>query len=155
MVKSNVKTALFQTIQFSISMQFSSIWLIDRTLSGAITLAQRGPRSDGNDGVPHIPQNSNITGTSPSDRVRNTSADLDWQNKLLQDERHADFVIMFLVPVILVVVCVCGCLGFHLVSALSAVGGLPSPLRCLWNLSYIFLKNYPISNPLITHYHSF
>ena len=30
------KTALFQPIQLSISRQFSSIWPIDRTLSGAI-----------------------------------------------------------------------------------------------------------------------
>ena len=34
----NVKTILFQAIQFSISTQFSSIWPIDRTLSGATTL---------------------------------------------------------------------------------------------------------------------
>ena len=30
----NVKTVLFQMIKFSISTQFSSIWPIDRTLSG-------------------------------------------------------------------------------------------------------------------------
>ena len=36
----NVKTVLFQTIQFSISTQFSSVWPIDRTLSGATTLDQ-------------------------------------------------------------------------------------------------------------------
>ena len=34
----NVKTVLFQVIQFSISTQFSSIWPIDRSLSGATTL---------------------------------------------------------------------------------------------------------------------
>ena len=33
----NVKTVLFQTIQFSISTHFSSIWPIDRTLSGTNT----------------------------------------------------------------------------------------------------------------------
>ena len=32
-----IKTVLFQTIQFSTSIQFSSIWPIDRTLSGATT----------------------------------------------------------------------------------------------------------------------
>ena len=60
-------------------MQFSSIWPIDRavcenwthwsgsTLSGATSLAQSGPGSDDNEGVPHIPQSSSITGTSPSD----------------------------------------------------------------------------------------
>ena len=33
----NHKTVLFQAIQFGISTQFSSIWSIDRTLSGATT----------------------------------------------------------------------------------------------------------------------
>ena len=42
-------------------MQFSSIWPIDRTLSGATTPGQSGPGSDG------LPQSSSITGTSPSD----------------------------------------------------------------------------------------
>ena len=36
-------------------------------LSGATTSGQSGPRSDGNEGVPHIPQSSSITETSPSD----------------------------------------------------------------------------------------
>ena len=36
----NVKTVLFQVIQFSISTYFSSIWPIDRTLSGATTPSQ-------------------------------------------------------------------------------------------------------------------
>ena len=45
----------------------SSIWLIDRTLSGAITPGQSGPGSDGNKGVLHIPQSSSITEASPSD----------------------------------------------------------------------------------------
>ena len=56
-----------QTIQFSISIQFSSIQPIDRALSGANTLGQSEPGSDGNEGVFHIPQSSSITGTSPSD----------------------------------------------------------------------------------------
>ena len=34
------KTFLFQTIQFSISTQFSSIWAIDRVLSAATTLGK-------------------------------------------------------------------------------------------------------------------
>ena len=55
------KTVPFQTIQFSISAQFISIWCIDWILSGATTPAQSGPESDGNEGVCHI------TGTSPSD----------------------------------------------------------------------------------------
>ena len=61
-----VYTVLFQTIQFSISTQFSSIWSIDRTLSGATTLGQIGPGSNGNDGALRIPQSSSITETSPS-----------------------------------------------------------------------------------------
>ena len=62
-----LKTVLFQTIQFSISTQFCSFWSIDRALSGATTLGQSGPGSDGSAGMLHIPQNSSITGTSPSD----------------------------------------------------------------------------------------
>ena len=58
------KIVLFQTIQFSISTQFSSIWPKDRTLSSATTLGQSGPRSDGNEGVLCISQSSSITGTS-------------------------------------------------------------------------------------------
>ena len=47
--------------QFSISTQFSSIWPVDRTLSGATTLGQSRPGSDGNKGVLLIP------GASPLD----------------------------------------------------------------------------------------
>ena len=57
----NVKTVLFQTIQFSISSQFSSI------LSGTTTMGQSGPGRDGNKGVLHIPQSSSITEIAPSD----------------------------------------------------------------------------------------
>ena len=75
----NIKTVLFQAIQFSINTQmnaktipyqptqFSPIWPIDRTLSDAPTLFQSGHWSDGNEDVPHVPQSSRITGTSPSD----------------------------------------------------------------------------------------
>ena len=41
------KTVLFQTIQFSISTQFSFIWPIERTLTGTTTLDQSEPGSDG------------------------------------------------------------------------------------------------------------
>ena len=58
---------LFQTTQFSISIEFCSVWPIDRTLSGAITPGQNGPENDGNKEVLCIPQNPSITGTSPSD----------------------------------------------------------------------------------------
>ena len=63
----NLKTVLFQVIQFCISTHFSSIWPIDRTLSGITTLGQSAPGSDGNEGVFHIPQSSSVTETSPSD----------------------------------------------------------------------------------------
>ena len=36
-------------------------------LSGASTLGQSGPGSNGNEGVLRIPQSSSIAGTSPSD----------------------------------------------------------------------------------------
>ena len=55
------KIVLFQTIQFS------TIRLIDRTLSGTTTPGHSGPGSDGNEGVLCILQSSGITGTSPSD----------------------------------------------------------------------------------------
>ena len=60
------KTVLFQAIQFSINTQFTSIWPIGRTLSGATTPGQSEPTSDGNEEVLRIPQSSNITGTSHS-----------------------------------------------------------------------------------------
>ena len=63
----NVKTVLFQAIQFSISTQFSSVWPINRTLSGATTPGQSEPGTDGNEGVLHILQSSSITGHSLSD----------------------------------------------------------------------------------------
>ena len=58
------KTVLFQTIPFTISTQFCSLWLLDRTLSGATTPGLKVPGSDGNERILHIPQSSNITGPS-------------------------------------------------------------------------------------------
>ena len=52
------KALSFQTIQFSISTQFSSIWPIDRTLSGNTIPSQSEPGSNSNEGVLHIPQSS-------------------------------------------------------------------------------------------------
>ena len=66
-IQLSVKTIPFQVIQFSISTQFSSIWPIDRTLSGATTPSQRGHGSNGNEGVLRIPQSSSTAGTSLSD----------------------------------------------------------------------------------------
>ena len=48
-------------------MSNSSILFIDRALSGATTPYQSGQGSDDNEEVFCIPQNSNITGASPSD----------------------------------------------------------------------------------------
>ena len=48
-------------------MQFSSIRPTDRTLSGATTLGQSAPGSDGNEGILCVSQSSSITGTSPSE----------------------------------------------------------------------------------------
>ena len=50
--------------------QFSSIWPIDRTLSGATIPGQSGPGSDYNEGVLHIPQSSSISRASPSDCLK-------------------------------------------------------------------------------------
>ena len=70
------KTVIFQTIEFSITAQFSSISHIDRTLSAATTPGKSGPGSDGNEGVAHIPKISCITPTSPSDCIMSYSGHL-------------------------------------------------------------------------------
>ena len=64
----NGQKVQFLTIQFSISHQISnsSIWLRDRTLSGATTPGQSELESKGNEGVLDIPQSSR-TQDSPSD----------------------------------------------------------------------------------------
>ena len=63
----NIKTVLFEAIQFSISTQFSFIWPIDKTLSGATISVKSWLGNDGNEGVLCISQSSSITGASPSD----------------------------------------------------------------------------------------
>ena len=50
-------------------MPNSSIWPIDRTLSGATTLGQIGLGNNGNEGVLHVSRSSN-TGALPSDLAR-------------------------------------------------------------------------------------
>ena len=62
-----ILTVLFQTIQLSISTLLSSIYPIDKTLSGATTQDQRGPGSNGNEWVLCIPQSSSIAVISLSD----------------------------------------------------------------------------------------
>ena len=49
------------------SIQFSFIWSIDRTLSGTTSQSQSGPGSNGNEGVLCISQSSHITGALPLD----------------------------------------------------------------------------------------
>ena len=65
----NIKTVLFQAIQFSQSTEFSYISPIDSTLSGATTPDPSRPGRNDNKGVLSIPQNSSITGTSPSECI--------------------------------------------------------------------------------------
>ena len=48
-------------------MSNSSIWPIDRNLSGAATKVQSKPGRDGNEGVLYISQSCSITGASQSD----------------------------------------------------------------------------------------
>ena len=48
-------------------MSNSSIWPIDRTLSGATIPGPSGPGSEGNVEVLHISPKSNLTEASPSD----------------------------------------------------------------------------------------
>ena len=55
-IQLNVKTVLFQNIQFGINTQFSSIWPIDKTLSGATNPGQSGSGSDFNEGVLAFPK---------------------------------------------------------------------------------------------------
>ena len=49
-IRLSICSVLFQTDQFSIGAQFSSILPIDMTLSGATTPGQSGPGRDSNDG---------------------------------------------------------------------------------------------------------
>ena len=55
-IELNVKTVLFLLIQFSISIHFSSIWPIDRTLSVATTRGLSGGGIYANEGVLRIPK---------------------------------------------------------------------------------------------------
>ena len=90
----NIKTALFQVIPFIISWQFSSMWLIDRTLSGTTTSSQSGPGGDDNEGKLCIPQSSSITGASPSDcLVSYTGHSLDRWGSYSSAEMHSIYSI--------------------------------------------------------------
>ena len=85
------KIVLFQTIQFSLSTQFSSIWPLDRTLSGPPTPGQSRPGRDGNEEVLQIPQSSSITGTSPSDSF----IFLTYTNEIFISFTHKNLCIFF------------------------------------------------------------
>ena len=63
----NLKAVRFQTIQFSISTQFSSIWPIDRTLSDITTPGQSWPGSDGNEWYSAFPKTPALL--EPPDRI--------------------------------------------------------------------------------------
>ena len=60
------KTVIFQTIQFSVITEFSSIWPY-RTLSSTTTPGQNGPGSDSSEEEQRILPNSIITEGSSSD----------------------------------------------------------------------------------------
>ena len=84
-------TILFKTILFSTRTQFSSIWPIHRTLSGATTLGQSGLGSDGNKGVLRILQSHSITDASPSDCLM-TYQDTRWRS-LTRPERCSWYIL--------------------------------------------------------------
>ena len=79
----NDQTVLFLTIQFCINPLFaklwmlnSSIWPIDRTLSGITTPDLSGSGSNGNERVLHILQISKATKSPSNDFVSNTGHSL-------------------------------------------------------------------------------
>ena len=67
-------------------MSNSSVWPIDRTLSGATILSQSGLGSNGNERVLCIFQSSSITGASPSNRLMSYQGhSLKWGLPLCRD----------------------------------------------------------------------
>ena len=57
----------YAVIQCNISTNYSSVWPIDKTLSGTTSPGQSGLSSDGNKGILHTSKSSSVTETSPSD----------------------------------------------------------------------------------------
>ena len=67
-----------------------SIWLRDRTLTGATTPGLSGHRSNGNQGVLSILQSSSITGASPSDglyHIQNTREESPHSAEIVRSSR--------------------------------------------------------------------
>ena len=90
---SYTKTILFQAIQFSISTQFTSIWPIDRTMSGDTAPGQSEPWSNGNEGVLLIRQSSSITEASPSEIVLCHIQNTHWRGSYPSAEKQSVFSI--------------------------------------------------------------
>ena len=59
------KTVPFKINKYRVNTQFSSIWLIHRTLCVATAPGHREPWGEDSEGVLRIPQSSSATGTSP------------------------------------------------------------------------------------------
>ena len=70
-------------------MSNSSIWPINRTLSGATIPAYCGPGSDVNEGVLYIPQTSRITEAWPSDCLMSYPGHLFWRGSYPSAEMQA------------------------------------------------------------------
>ena len=69
-------------------MHFNSVWLIDRTLSGATISGRGGLGGDGNEGELRVPKSSCITGTSPSDCLVSYQ-DIRWVGSYLSAEMQS------------------------------------------------------------------
>ena len=63
----NIKNSSISNDSAYDNRQFSSFWLLERTLSVATTPGQIGPVNNGNEGVCCIPQSSSFTRASYSD----------------------------------------------------------------------------------------
>ena len=80
-----VTTGIFQTIHFNISIQFSSIWPLDRVLSGATTPGQSRPGNGGIEGLLCITQSSSITRSSPSYCLVSYAGHSFWESYLTEE----------------------------------------------------------------------
>ena len=67
---------------FALSLNVKQFY---RTLTGATTPGQSGPRGNGNEGTLNIPQNSSITRASPSDCLVSYPGHALWESYLSAD----------------------------------------------------------------------